>query len=144
MAIAQRVVSGRLVPGAVLVALACGAGVALAAPAPIPSADLVMVHGKFLTMDPQGSIAEAVAVRDGRIVGTGRESQVRRLAGPGARIVDMQGRTVLPGFIDAHAHPQVAIRVKSYLNGPQVFSRQAAAGRAPGAHAAPAAAARGP
>jgi imidazolonepropionase-like amidohydrolase len=125
MAIAQRVVSGRLVPGAVLVALACGAGVVLAAPAPIPSADLVMVHGKFLTMDPQGSIAEAVAVRDGRIV-------------------DMQGRTVLPGFIHAHAHPQVAIRVKSYLNGPQVFSRQAAAGRAPGAHAAPAAAARGP
>jgi hypothetical protein len=116
MASAHRFVSARVVLGAVVLALVADAGVAASAAAPGAPADLVMTNGKFLTMDPQGSVVAAVAVRDGRIVATGRESQVRRLAGPATRVVDLQGRTVLPGFIDAHAHPQVAIRVKSYLD----------------------------
>ncbi|WP_088307961.1 amidohydrolase [Novosphingobium sp. B 225] len=89
---------------------------ALAKPAAPAKADLILYHGKFLTMDARGSVVQAVAVRDGRIVAVGSEAQMRRWAGAQTRMVDLKGQTVLPGFIDGHVHPQVAIRMKSYLD----------------------------
>ena len=75
-----------------------------AAPAWAQAPDIVLVNGKILTVDPQSSIREAIAVRDGRIVAIGATAEVRRLAGAASRVIDLQGRTVIPGLIDSHLH----------------------------------------
>jgi predicted amidohydrolase YtcJ len=67
-------------------------------------ADLVLVNGIVRTMDPAGSTAEAVAVRGGRIVRIGRSADLKAMAGPDTRVVDLEGAAVLPGFIDSHTH----------------------------------------
>ena len=71
-------------------------------------ADLVFVGGRVMTMDVARRSAEAVAVRDGRIVAVGRSDVVRPLVGPRTRVVELDGRTLLPGFQDAHVHPVMA------------------------------------
>ncbi len=63
--------------------------------------NLVVVNGKVLTVDSQFSIAEAVAMRDGRILAVGTSNDMRRLVGPTTRVVDAGGRSVVPGFIDS-------------------------------------------
>src|SRR3954470_18466706 len=68
------------------------------------SADTVLVNGKIVTVDAQSSTREALAVRDGKIVALGTSAQMRRLAGPQSRVIDLQGRTVIPGLIDSHLH----------------------------------------
>jgi predicted amidohydrolase YtcJ len=81
-------------------------------------ADVVFVNGHVLTLDATGSEVEAVAVRDGRIVATGRNRLMRRLVGPETEVVDLQGRTVVPGFVDGHAHAALAVRMmERYLDG---------------------------
>jgi predicted amidohydrolase YtcJ len=67
-------------------------------------ADLVLVNGIVLTVDPNDSIAEAVAVRAGKIVAVGSTADVRRLAGERTTVVDLAGRTATPGLIDTHLH----------------------------------------
>ena len=67
-------------------------------------ADTVLVNGKVVTVDPQFSIREAVAVRDGRIAAVGSTADIRKLAGPRTRVIDLEGRTVIPGLIDSHMH----------------------------------------
>src|ERR1043166_1146886 len=68
------------------------------------TAETVLLNGKVLTVDPQFSIQEAVAIRDGKISAVGKTADVRKLAGPVSRIIDLQGRTVIPGLIDSHLH----------------------------------------
>ena len=51
------------------------------------------------------SLAEAVAIKDGRIVGVGASGEIRALAGPRTELIDLGGRMVLPGLIDSHCHP---------------------------------------
>jgi predicted amidohydrolase YtcJ len=68
------------------------------------SADTVLVNGKIVTVDGQFSIREALAIRDGRIMATASTGDIRVLAGPKTRVVDLQGRTVIPGLIDSHLH----------------------------------------
>jgi predicted amidohydrolase YtcJ len=63
--------------------------------------NLVLVNGKVLTVDPQFTVAEAVAMRDGRILAVGTNAEIRRLVGPATRVVDAGGRSVVPGFIDS-------------------------------------------
>jgi predicted amidohydrolase YtcJ len=70
-----------------------------------PPADLVFTGGPVRTMDAAGSVAEAVAVRGDRIVYVGDEAGVAELVGPGTRVVDLNGRLLLPGFVDTHVHP---------------------------------------
>ena len=67
-------------------------------------ADTVLFNGKVLTVDQQFSTRSAVAVREGRIMAVGSDADVRKLAGPSTRTVDLQGRTVIPGLIDSHMH----------------------------------------
>jgi len=67
-------------------------------------ADLVLLNGKVFTADPGKPFAEAVAIRDERIIAVGTSAEVEKLAGPTARRIDLQGRTVVPGFNDAHSH----------------------------------------
>src|SRR5579883_1304027 len=68
------------------------------------SADLVLINGKVLTVDAKDSIAQAIAVRDGKILATGSSNTILSRAMPGARIIDLHGLTVTPGLIDSHAH----------------------------------------
>ena len=67
-------------------------------------ADLVLVNGKVVTVDEGGTVAEAVAVKDGKILAVGSTKQVKELANSGTRIIDLGGRLTLPGFIDTHEH----------------------------------------
>ncbi|WP_328752272.1 amidohydrolase [Streptomyces sp. NBC_00285] len=71
------------------------------------TADLVLTGGPVHTVDPARSRATAVAVRDGRIAAVGHD-EVRELIGPRTEVVDLAGKLLLPGFQDAHVHPQGA------------------------------------
>jgi predicted amidohydrolase YtcJ len=68
------------------------------------TADTVLINGKILTVDSQFSTQEAIAIRDGRIGAVGKTADVRKLAGPRTRVIDLQGRMVIPGLIDSHLH----------------------------------------
>jgi predicted amidohydrolase YtcJ len=65
---------------------------------------LVLTHAVVRTVDPDRPRAEAVAIRDGRIAAVGSDGEIAPLVGPGTRVLDLAGRTVVPGFYDAHAH----------------------------------------
>jgi hypothetical protein len=67
-------------------------------------ADLIVTNCKVYTADPNDTVAEAVAVRNGRILKVGLTSEVMRLKGRRTRALDLGGRLVLPGFIDSHEH----------------------------------------
>lgn len=69
-----------------------------------PPADLIIRDAHIVTVDPNFSIARAAAIRDGRFVAVGSDAEVMRAAGPDTRIVDLHGKTVLPGFNDTHVH----------------------------------------
>jgi predicted amidohydrolase YtcJ len=66
--------------------------------------DTILVNGKILTVDSAFSSREAVAVYDGRILALGTNADLRKLATPKTRVIDLQGRTVIPGLIDSHIH----------------------------------------
>jgi predicted amidohydrolase YtcJ len=70
-------------------------------------ASLVLLNGKVWTGDASQPEAEAIAVRGSRILATGSSDAMRKLALPNARIIDLRGRRVLPGFNDAHVHLQI-------------------------------------
>src|SRR5690349_6847772 len=67
-------------------------------------ADLILHNGKVVTVDPQFSIRQAVAVKGGKITAVGTDAVVLKERGAGTRVVDLKGRTVLPGLIDSHVH----------------------------------------
>jgi predicted amidohydrolase YtcJ len=68
------------------------------------TADLVLVNARIYTAEGARPVVEAMAVRDGRIVFTGDAAGARALAGARTRVLDLGGRTVIPGMTDAHAH----------------------------------------
>ena len=67
-------------------------------------ADIVLYNGQVLTVDDDFTIAEAVAIRDGKFLALGSDQRIRALAGPNTRQIDLQGKSVVPGFIDTHNH----------------------------------------
>jgi predicted amidohydrolase YtcJ len=69
-----------------------------------PPADLVVLNGKIVTVNPRSSIVQAAAVRDGRFVAVGANSEVKKLVGERTRVIDARGRTVVPGLIETHVH----------------------------------------
>ena len=69
-----------------------------------PRADLILVNGRVLTVDANDRIAQAVAIAGNKIIAVGTTAEVERTAAPNARRVDLRGRTVTPGLLDAHAH----------------------------------------
>lgn len=73
-----------------------------------PPPDLVLYNGKIITVDPQFSIVQALAVRGDRIAATGTNEAVLKLAGPKTQRIDLKGKTVLPGLIDSHLHAPAA------------------------------------
>jgi predicted amidohydrolase YtcJ len=68
------------------------------------TADLVITNANVRTMDSKRTVAHSIAVLNGRIVAIGTDAETRPLIGPRTRVIDAGGRTVLPGFNDAHVH----------------------------------------
>jgi predicted amidohydrolase YtcJ len=66
--------------------------------------DLILTNAKVVTVDPDFSLARSVAVKNGRIVAVGREADLSALAGSATRVIDLGGRTLLPGINDCHIH----------------------------------------
>jgi predicted amidohydrolase YtcJ len=85
----------------VFVLWACWAGIV---PASANPADLLLVNGKIVTLDAASSVKEALAIEAGHITAAGSTDELRKLAGPATRIIDLGGRTVIPGLIDSHIH----------------------------------------
>ncbi|HEY2988253.1 MAG TPA: amidohydrolase [Candidatus Binatia bacterium] len=72
--------------------------------AQLPQADLILTNGKIVTVDDRFTIAQAVAIKGERIVAIGKDADIRKRAGKDTRVIDLKGRTVIPGLIDNHAH----------------------------------------
>lgn len=68
-------------------------------------AETLFVNGKIATVDADFSFAEAVAVSGGRVAGVGRADDLRKLCTPRTELIDLGGRTAVPGFCDSHSHP---------------------------------------
>lgn len=71
----------------------------------------VFVNADVVTVDEAQPSAEAVAIREGRILAVGSAADVLQMAGPGAEVRDLGGRTLVPGFIDAHGHLAIMAQV---------------------------------
>lgn len=67
-------------------------------------ADLLLLNGKVITVDSEFNIVEAVAVKDSKIIATGTTPEIEGLQGEGTEVIDLMGKTVLPGLIDSHLH----------------------------------------
>lgn len=81
------------------------------------TADSIYLNGDILTMNgDRPNYAEAVAVKDGKIVFVGEKSQVLKLKGNDTQIKDLQGKTLLPGFIDPHSHFVFALNMVNQVN----------------------------
>lgn len=78
--------------------------------------DFILHNGKILTVDKAFSIADAIAITDDRIVAVGKDADILKRKAPSTKVVDLQGRTVLPGLYDSHLHPVGA--ATSELNEP--------------------------
>ena len=68
------------------------------------AAERILVNGNILTVDANGSIAEAIAIRDGKIVAVGTDEEIGALAGPETERIDLKGLTATPGLLDSHVH----------------------------------------
>ena len=101
MSLMFRVVATLVIPGMVFTTMA-------RAQSPPPEvlawADTVLYNGQVLTVDDAFTIGEAVAIRDAKFLAVGDNERIRAMAGPGTRLIDLEGKTVVPGFIDTHHH----------------------------------------
>ncbi len=106
-------------------------------------ADLIFTGGRVHTVNAANDVAPALAVGGGCVLAAGSDADVRALAGPGARVVELRGRSLLPGFIDAHCHlPGIGMAMASIdckapgmqsIRALQEAVRARAAGQPPGA-----------
>ncbi len=88
---------------AVFCACALLAGICFGAAAS-EQADLILRNGKVVTVDDRFTITQAIAIKGERVIATGRNAEIAKLAGPDTRTIDLKGKTVIPGLIDNHAH----------------------------------------
>src|SRR6266851_5289781 len=74
-----------------------------ASPPPATKADLVLINGTVLTVDPKDSVAEALAIRGGKIIAVGSKQQILALTDAQTQVLDLHGRTATPGLINSYA-----------------------------------------
>src|SRR5688572_30796744 len=70
----------------------------------VEHADLILHGGKVAVVDAEFSVAEAIAVKDGKVLRTGNDEDVLTLKGPQTEMVNLGGKLVIPGLIDSHSH----------------------------------------
>jgi predicted amidohydrolase YtcJ len=115
----------RAIVGAFLLLALAGA-----IPARAQAPDAILINGKILTVDAQSSVREALAIRDGRIVALGTSADIRKLTGPQSQVIDLGGRTVVPGLIDSHLHAiRAALSFTTEVNWIGVRTLEEALGR---------------
>jgi predicted amidohydrolase YtcJ len=86
-------------------------------------ADLIIRGGNVITMDPGRPRAQALAIKFDRILAVGADGELEPLVGPGTRVVDASGQTIIPGLNDAHCHVLPAARSSLLVDcGPDVVS----------------------
>lgn len=100
------------------------------------AADRILYNGKILTVDEEFSTAAAIAISGGRILAVGATDEIRALAGPDTEQTDLDGRTVIPGFIDNHIHylrgtnfARYELRIHGVTSRQEVLDRIAAKGK---------------
>ena len=86
-----------------MMALLAGAAM-MSAPVSGQVADVIYTNAKVVTVNPKGEIAQAVAVAGGKVLAVGQSAEIGRMAGAATRVVDLGGRTMVPGFYDNHIH----------------------------------------
>jgi predicted amidohydrolase YtcJ len=100
-----------------------------ATPQPLQQADAIYTGGDIITMNDREPTVEAIAVKDGRIVAAGTRAAVEKAhKGTATRVVDLGGRTLVPGFLDAHSHYFSSLTVANQVN---VYAPPAGPGRDP-------------
>lgn len=72
------------------------------------TADLILINGKIITVDQKFSIKHAVAVKKDKIVAVGTNQEIKKMADQKTKVIDLKGKTVIPGLIDSHCHPESA------------------------------------
>jgi predicted amidohydrolase YtcJ len=68
-------------------------------------ADSILIKGRIATMDERQSYAQAVAIKDGRFIAVGTDQEIMAHKGEKTKVIDTEGRTVIPGLNDSHLHP---------------------------------------
>jgi predicted amidohydrolase YtcJ len=92
--------------------------------------DTILLNGKIVTLDARSTIAPALAIDEGRITAVGSSDDIRKLAGPATRVIDLRGRTVIPGLIDSHLHAiRAALSFSTEVNWIGARSLEEALGR---------------
>ncbi len=90
--------------------------VCAAVPKPHPAADTIFLGATVRTMNPTQPVAEAIAVKNGRIVAVGKRGDIAAMKGTGTEMIDAGGATILPGFIDPHVHIVMAAALSSFTD----------------------------
>jgi predicted amidohydrolase YtcJ len=78
------------------------------------TADLIVTNAHIITVDAADTVAQSLAVQGNRILAVGSDAEVMALRGPGTEVMDVGGRTVLPGFIDGHTHVEGMALVETF------------------------------
>ena len=69
-----------------------------------PYADVIFTNGKIVTVDANFTIAQALAIKDGKLIAVGTNAEALALRGPNTKVLDLAGKTVIPGLQDSHIH----------------------------------------
>lgn len=87
-------------------------------------ADVVFINGKVVSVDEDFSIYSAVAVKGDKFIAVGTDDEIRKYAGDNTRVIDVENKTIIPGIIDAHAHPEAASISETYDGIPDVHTME--------------------
>jgi predicted amidohydrolase YtcJ len=96
-------------------------------------ADLILRNGKIVTLDAAHPEVRAIAIRNGRIIAVGEGAEVRGLQGPATRVIDLEGKLAIPGFIEGHGHfmgvgeAQISLKLTTARNWDEIVAMVAAA-----------------
>lgn len=85
-------------------------------------ADIVLINGTVITVDKDFSIAEAIAIKNDKILAVGSNKEINKLTNAKTILIDLKGKTVIPGLIDSHCHPEIASVSELYEEVPDVHT----------------------